>query len=117
MEKDHQKGRSLKNSANIGGAAYAPGAEHTNWQGGPRQPRPDQKEEGEGRRVSGAFELPLDRSGLPPYLASALPGRCTLWPVRGPEVRAARRPARRHADPLMTLLDAHRIRHLIFRRS
>jgi hypothetical protein len=24
MKKDHQKGRSLKNSANIGGAAYAP---------------------------------------------------------------------------------------------
>src|SRR6478672_9446694 len=69
MKKDHQKdqrkywGCSLRPAT--GRAAFqrcGVCAEQTNWRGGPRQPRPDQKEKGEGRRVIGSFELPLDRA-------------------------------------------------------
>ena len=59
MKKDHQKGRSRKNTANIGGAAYAPQQDEPHSKGdertpnkpigeaGLRQPRPDQKKDGE----------------------------------------------------------------------
>ena len=55
MKKDHQKGRSRKNTANIGGAAYAPQQDEPHSKGDKRapnkpigepayaKPRPDQK--------------------------------------------------------------------------
>ena len=55
MKKDHQKGRSRKNTANIGGAAYAPQQDEPHSKGDERtpnkpigeaayaKPRPDQK--------------------------------------------------------------------------
>ena len=38
MKKDHQKGRSRKNTANIGGAAYAPQQDEPHSKGDERAP-------------------------------------------------------------------------------
>ena len=76
---DHQKGHSRKNTANIGGAAYAPQQDEPHSKGDERapnkpigevayQPRPDQKEDWEVLRVQN-INLP---SVAPVYLIMRL---------------------------------------------